>query len=158
MLSSLLTLLVLIVIVLLAVVIINMMDLPKQSESFLNILPDQTNEVPQLNESSVSVSVASSIGTTYMDGFKHVYQVDSSLLKNPLFADYYKNWWMPRVNGRYGDWKYRNPYWFPAKFDARPIRDSLSEPSKLNIIKNLSTSEYTKGRENDLKRLGVIPL
>jgi hypothetical protein len=93
-----------------------------------------------------------------MDGFKHVYQVDSSLLKNPLFADYYKNWWMSRANGRYGDWKYRNPYWFPAKFDARPITDSLSEPSKLNIIKDLSTSEYTKGRENDLKRLGVIPL
>lgn len=157
MLSSLLIILVVVVVILIAIIVIDMMQTKNTSESFLDLLPAQTNEVesdPMYSENAKDSALAAS--PTYMDSFKHVYKVDNNLLKNPLFADYYKNWWIPKTNGRYGDWKYRNPYWFPAKFEARPIRDSLSVQSNLDKVCKMSESEYKASREKDLKRLGYV--
>ena len=134
-----------------------MMDNENKYESFLDLLPEQTNKVavdPMYSVSAKESELANF--PTYMDSFKHVYKVDNTLLKNPLFGDFYKNWWIPRSNGRYGDWKYRNPYWFPAKFEARPIRDSLSIQSKLDKVCKMSESEYKARQEKDLKRLGYV--
>lgn len=155
MISALLVILVSALVFLLALVIFNMIDCGTsvKSDSFLDILPDQTNIIPQSVNNEISNG---NLLVSYKDVFNQVYQTDASLLKNPLFADYYKNWWIPRANGRYGDWRYRNPYWFPAKYDAKPIRDSLSDESKLHIIKGRAESEYAEAREKDLKRLGLV--
>ena len=51
---------------------------------------------------------------------KYPYMVDKDLENNHFFSDYYKTWWQPKTNGRYGDWNYRNPDWFPSRYVRQP--------------------------------------
>ena len=48
------------------------------------------------------------------------YKIDKELENNHFFSDYYKTWWQPKTNGRYGDWRYRNPDWFPPRYVRQP--------------------------------------
>jgi len=53
---------------------------------------------------------------TYTDDFNRTYPVDVKIKNNKYFGDFYTKWWIPKAHGTYGDWRYSNPYWNPAKF------------------------------------------
>jgi len=65
---------------------------------------------------------------------KYPYMVDKELENNHFFSDYYKTWWQPKTNGRYGDWNYRNPDWFPSRYVRQPeLENRMTDASPMTF-------------------------
>ena len=65
---------------------------------------------------------------------KYPYMVDKDLENNHFFSDYYKTWWQPKTNGRYGDWNYRNPDWFPSRYVRQPeLENRMTDASPMTF-------------------------